>query len=124
MLILHRSGRADQLVEALGRILSEPLDDPMVAEIVSVPTRGVERWITQRLSHRLGAGDPGGAGRDGSPAGHGGVCANVEFPFPGTLVGGATARATGIDPAVDPWAPERAVWPLIEIIDEHAGDPA
>ena len=113
MLILHRSERADQLVAALGRLLSEPLDDPVTAEVVSVPTRGVERWITQRLSHHLGAG----------PGGRGGVCANLDFPFPGSLVGRATALATGMDPRQDPWTPERAVWPLIEIIDEHGADP-
>ena len=111
MLILHRSERADQLLAALGGVLSAPLDDPIVAEVVSVPTRGVERWITQRLSHRLGA-----------PRAGGGVCANLDFPFPGVLVGRATAQATGVDPDTDPWAPDRAVWPLIDIIDGHSSD--
>jgi exodeoxyribonuclease V gamma subunit len=113
VLFLHRSARADQLVAALGRELSRPLADPIQAEIVSVPTRGVERWITQRLSHVLGAGDDGA----------GGICANVDFPFPGVLVGQAVAQATGVDPSGDPWAPERAVWPLIEIIDGRPDDP-
>ena len=112
MLILHRSERADHLVAALGRLLSEPLADPITAEVVSVPTRGVERWITQRLSHTLGAG-PGG-----------GVCANLDFPFPGGLVARATARATGVESDDDPWSPERAVWPLVEIIDGHIDDPS
>ena len=113
MLILHRSERADLLVDALGELLAAPLADPVMAEVVSVPTRGVERWITQRLSHRLGTG-PGRAD---------GVCANLRFPFPGTLVGGATAQATGIEPSADPWAPERLVWPLIDVIDRQAEDP-
>lgn len=112
MLILHRSERADELVEALGGLIAAPLADAVAAEVVAVPTRGVERWIAQRLSHRLGAG-PGG----------GGVCANLDFPFPGVLVGRATARVTGVEPAEDPWAPERAVWPLVEVIDDHADDP-
>ena len=55
MLQLYRSERADRLVEALGDLLTSPLADPMTAEVVAVPTRGVERWLTQRLSHRLGA---------------------------------------------------------------------
>jgi exodeoxyribonuclease V gamma subunit len=113
VLILHRSERADRLVDALGELLAEPLQDPVTPEVVAVPTRGVERWITQRLSHRLGAG----------PGGGGGVCANLEFPFPGSLVARATAMATGIDPDADPWAAERLVWPLIELIDRHAEDP-
>lgn len=81
----------------------------MAAEVVSVPTRGIERWLTQRLSTRLGASD---GGVDG-------VCANVEFPFPGVLVSGALARASDLDPARDPWLPERAVWPLMEVVDDN-----
>ena len=70
---IHRAERADGLVAALGTVVSAPLDDPMEAEVVAVPTRGVERWLTQRLSAVLGA----------SPGRGDGVCANVEFPFPG-----------------------------------------
>jgi exodeoxyribonuclease V gamma subunit len=113
LLQLHRSERADRLVEALGEVLANPLADPMTAEVVAVPTRGVERWLTQRLSHRLGA--PSGADE--------GVCANISFPFPGSLVGQATAAACHIDPATDPWRPERSVWVVVELIDHHAEDP-
>jgi exodeoxyribonuclease V gamma subunit len=100
-------------VAALGDLLSVPPGDPVAAEVVAVPTRGVERWITQRLAHRLGAG----------PTGEGGVCANLDYPFPGTLVARASAQATGIDPAVDPWAPDRLVWTLIDVLDSRAEDP-
>lgn len=112
MLVVHRSERADHLVEALGDLLVVPSADPLEAEVVAVPTRGVERWLTQRLSHRLGAGDEGG------------VCANLRFPFPGTLVRQAVAAACDLDPDDDPWLPERAVWPLVDLVDEHSDDPA
>ena len=104
---IHRAERADGLVEALGDVVVDPLDDPMVAEVVAVPTRGVERWLTQRLSARLGA----------TPGRGDGVCANVDFPFPGRLVGGAVAAATGVDRDADPWLPERSVWPLLDVVD-------
>lgn len=113
MLFVHRSERADHLVGALGDLLLDPLDDPMAPEVVAVPTRGVERWLTQRLSDRLGTS----ANRAD------GVCANVEFPFPGSLVSGATSRACGFDPETDPWRPERAVWPLLELVDAHLDEP-
>ncbi len=115
MLCLHRSARADYLVDALGDVLLEPLDDPLAREVVAVPTRGVERWVTQRLSQRLGA-------RPGSTDG---VCANIDFPFPTTLLWMATAAACGLAggaPEDDPWAPERAVWPLLQLVDEHLDD--
>src|SRR6516165_9690771 len=99
MLPLHRSERADRLVEALGDVLATSLPDPMAAEVVAVPTRGVERWLTQRLSHRLGA----------PPGSQEGVCANIRFPFPGTLIGQAIAGASDVDPEHDPWRPERCV---------------
>lgn len=112
MLHLHRSERADLLVEALGDVLSRPLAGPLSPEVVSVPTRGVERWITQRLSLRLGAslGDDDG------------VCANLAFPFPGRLVGEVAASACGCRATDDWWAPERTVWPLMALVDEHMDD--
>jgi exodeoxyribonuclease V gamma subunit len=113
LLYLHRSERADRLVEILGDVLIEPLADAMTAEVVAVPTRGVERWVAQRLSHRLGVGADGGDG----------VCANFAFPFPGTLVSRATALASGVDPDLDPWPPERSVWPLLELVDAHIDEP-
>ena len=112
MLHVHRSDRADDLVAQLAELVATPLPDPMQAEVVSVPTRGIERWLTQRLSGRLGARE----GRED------GICANVVFPFPGVLVSRALASAADANPDADPWAPERAVWPLMELVEAHFDD--
>ncbi|MGK2930413.1 MAG: exodeoxyribonuclease V subunit gamma, partial [Acidimicrobiales bacterium] len=113
MFRIHRSERADALVDALVAIIDEPVSDPFTPEIVAVPTRGVERWLTHRIAGVVGAG----------PGRTDGVCANVEFPFPGRLVGDVLADATGVDRHEDPWRPERLVWPLLEVIDEFACEP-
>src|SRR3954469_17678013 len=113
MLHVHRAERADGLVEALRGLLAEAPDDPFAAEVVAVPPRGMERWLSERMSDRLGA----------SPGRADGVCANVEFPSPRRLVGDAVAVASGIDADTDPWLPERAVWPLLEVVEEHLGEP-
>ena len=113
MIHVHRSERADGLVQALGTLLAEPFADPFAAEVVSVPTRGMERWLSQSLSARLGA----------SPDRRDGICANVLFPSPRRLVAEAIAAASGVDPREDPWAPERSTWPLIEVIDQALGEP-
>lgn len=113
MFHVHRSERADALVDALADVVREPTDDPFRPEVVAVPTRGVERWLTHRLGAVLGAS----AGRVD------GICANVDFPFPGRLVGDALALATGVDRELDPWRPERLVWPVLEVIDAHGSDP-
>jgi exodeoxyribonuclease V gamma subunit len=113
MLHLHRAERADRLADALAEILSTPPADPFTPEVIAVPTRGMERWLTQRLSAQLGVSDGRGDG----------VCANVNFPFPGRLIGGAIAVASGVEPDDDPWPPERSVWPLLAVIEECAGEP-
>jgi exodeoxyribonuclease V gamma subunit len=113
MLHLHRAERADRLADALAEILSTPTVDPFTPEVIAVPTRGMERWLTQRLSARLGVSDGRGDG----------VCANIDFPFPGRLIGGAIAVASGVEPDDDPWPPERSVWPLLSVIEECRSEP-
>jgi exodeoxyribonuclease V gamma subunit len=108
---LHRAERADTLARALGELLAQPPADPFAAEVVAVPARGVERWLAHRLAHRLGAADGGGDG----------VCAGVAFPSPAAVVAEVVAAATGLAPDDDPWQPERAVWPLLEVIDASVG---
>jgi len=111
----------------------------MEREIVAVPTRGVERWLAQRLSSYLGQ----------SPLGGDGVCANVDFPSPALLLEEITAAALGTAappgspeaPGVPgvrgayrgegasaaigqgPWAPSRSVWALIDVMDDHIDEP-
>ena len=113
MLHIHRAERADHLAEGLADTLRDPLEDPFAPDVVAVPTRGVERWLAQQLSTRLGA----------TADRFDGVCANVAFPFPGRLVQAALAAATGIDPEHDPWRPAHLAWPLLEVVDRCLGEP-
>ncbi|MGN6610579.1 MAG: exodeoxyribonuclease V subunit gamma, partial [Angustibacter sp.] len=114
MLHLHRSERADALVGALADVLADPPDDPFTPDVVAVPTRGVERWLAQRLSHHLGAAT--------SPA-EAGVCANVSFGSPARLVAGALAAAVDLAPDDDPWRSASLTWPLLQVVDECAAEP-
>jgi exodeoxyribonuclease V gamma subunit len=111
-LYLHRAERADRLVTALGDLLSTPLPDPFATEIISVPTRGVERWLSQGLAQRLGA----------SPGRSDGVCIGVSFPSPRRLVARALAGSPEEEDS-DPWQPYRAVWPLLRVIDGCRNEP-
>ena len=107
-LLIHRAERTDRLADGLGDLLTDPLPDPFAEEVVVVPARGVERWLTQRLSQRLGVGD---RGTDG-------VCAGVRFLSPRSLVSMLLGRERD-----DPWDPDRLVWPLLEVIDAAMGEP-
>lgn len=104
---LHRAERTDLLADGFGALLSDPLEDPFAEELVIVPAKGIERWLSQRLSHILGRGD----GADG-------VCAGIAFRNPHSLI----AEITGtVDD--DPWSPDAMVWPLLEVIDESLDEP-
>lgn len=105
---LHRAARTDQLADQLGELLAHPLPDPFADEVVVVPAKGVERWLTQRLSHRLGTGPRGGDG----------VCTGVRFLQPASLVGLLLGRDRD-----DPWHPDRLVWPLLATIDDSLDEP-
>ncbi|HEX8105543.1 MAG TPA: exodeoxyribonuclease V subunit gamma, partial [Solirubrobacteraceae bacterium] len=113
MLHVHRAERADGLVDGLRELLLAPPADPFAREVVAVPTRGIERWLAQRLSGGLGT----------SPGRGDGICANVAFPSPRALTGEAVAAASGIDPEADPWVPERSVWPLLDVVDAALDEP-
>jgi exodeoxyribonuclease V gamma subunit len=107
---LHRAERTDLLADALGALLANPQTDPFAEELVLVPARGVERWLSQRLSHALGCG-PGGDG----------VCAGVAFRSPASLIAELSAVTGRTDD--DPWAPEAMTWPLLEVIDGSLDEP-
>ncbi len=114
MLHVHRSDRTDVLVSMLGDLVADPLPDPMMPEVISVPTRGIERWLTQRLSAQLGASE-GRARR---------CLRQHRLPVSRDRWWAARWRwPTDADPEADPWAPQRAVWPLIEVVEEHFDEP-
>ncbi len=113
MLRLHRAERADVLADALAQVLAQPLPDPFAAEVVAVPAKGVERWLTQRLSTVLGAASGGGDG----------VAGNLRFPSPARLVEECVVAGSDVVPEDDPWAPARLLWRLLEVIDDCLDEP-
>ncbi len=104
---MHVDTRTDLLADALGGLLRTPVGGVLSRELVVVPAKGVERWLTQRLSHVLGVDDRGN-----------GVCAGVDFVRPASLIGLLTAT----DDA-DPWDPERLVWRVLSVVDASMDAP-
>lgn len=107
-LFLHRGAATDELADGLAALLGTPVADPFAQEVVAVPARGVERWLAQRLSHRLGAA-PGRAD---------GVTAGVRFLTPHSLV----ALVLGLDHD-DPWHPGQLAWTVLAAVDESLDEP-
>ncbi|OBB02253.1 exodeoxyribonuclease V subunit gamma [Mycobacteriaceae bacterium 1482268.1] len=112
---IHRAERTDLLADGLGALLADPLPDPFAEEVVIVPAKGIERWLSQRLSHILGRG----TGQDGGQivGSADGVCAGISFRNPRSLI----AEITGTTDD-DPWHPDALVWPLLEVIDASCDD--
>jgi exodeoxyribonuclease V gamma subunit len=115
VLEIIRSNRLEALLDTLAkRLKAHPLEDPMVSESIVVPSRGMERWLSQRLSHSLGA----------DPSGRGGICAHVTFPFP------AKIAQRALDLALNPtqelaeplqfaaWDRNRLVWHVLDSLAE------
>nr|WP_296775007.1 exodeoxyribonuclease V subunit gamma [Rhodococcus sp. (in: high G+C Gram-positive bacteria)] len=111
VLRIHRGASASSLASGLADVLSAPLADPFAAEVVSVPARGVERWLTQRLSLSLGSSHADG------------ISANIEFPSPATLVGNALAAVRQVNPEDDPWSRGRMLWETLTLIDQSIDQP-
>ncbi|HUP91096.1 MAG TPA: exodeoxyribonuclease V subunit gamma [Solimonas sp.] len=68
MLHIVQSNRLDTLAEPLLASWAAPGADPFAPELVIVPSRGVERWLTHRIADRFG------------------VCANVRFEFAAAFI--------------------------------------
>ena len=79
------------------------------AEVVAVPTRGMERWLTQRLS-------TGSARRPGART----ASARTSTSRPRAGWSATRSRRPRASTRTDPWLPERAVWPLLEVVDDVA----
>lgn len=111
VLTLHRADRAGDLAAELATVLRTPLEDCFAAEVVAVPAKGVERWLSQRLSTVLGAVTVDG------------VAANIDFPNSARLVEDAITAAGGRPAEDEPWARERLVWAVLDVIDANLGQP-
>lgn len=109
---VHTAWRSTVLAQSLADLLSTPLADPFAREVVSVPTPGIERWLSQSLSTRLGS--------DGASDG---VSAGIEFPTLRQLVREVVAAASGIAADEDPWHPNRLVWHLLSTMDAVRAEP-
>ncbi|MDN5726536.1 MAG: exodeoxyribonuclease V subunit gamma, partial [Propionibacteriales bacterium] len=111
---LHRASRSDDLIAGLASLLTADPLDPFVAELVSVPTPGVERWLGQSLASALGV----------RPGHHDGVAAGIDFrPWGRLMADVVQVASTEVLPSggrSDPWRPERLVWPVLTALDECA----
>ena len=111
-LLVHVAPHPDPLVSLLCEQLATPLDDPFAREVVAVPTRGIERWLTQRIASDLAA-------RGASD----GICANVDFPSPRRLVRDVLLTVPELSESVAAWQGPDLVAHIIASIDANVREP-
>jgi exodeoxyribonuclease V gamma subunit len=100
VLIVHRSNRAERLVDALAELVSEPLPDVFLRETIVVQGKGMERWLSMELARRHG------------------VWANPAFPFPRTLLNDASRLLLGEEAFANAAAfePEALLWRIARLL--------
>jgi len=111
-LLTHVASHPDQLVSRLCEELASPLDDAFVSEVIAVPTRGIERWLTQRIAldfAQRGIGD--------------GICANIEFPLPWRLINQVLLEVPDLRASVDAWHGPALRGQVVGAIDANLGEP-
>ena len=65
---LYTSNRLENLAQKLAELLHTPLSSPLDKEVIVVQSKGMERWVRMELAR------------------YHGICANVRFPFPNTII--------------------------------------
>ncbi|MFP6665375.1 MAG: exodeoxyribonuclease V subunit gamma [Deltaproteobacteria bacterium] len=108
MLTIHQSNRLEALVPELARICAPPLSDPFTPERIVVPNTGMARWLSLALADAQG------------------ICLNVEFPLPATLVWEIWRKSLPDVPDESTFTPAAMTWRLMELLealDEGAAAP-
>ncbi|MCY3580750.1 MAG: exodeoxyribonuclease V subunit gamma [bacterium] len=106
-LFLHVRSHPDDLVGVLCDLLEQPPPDPFGPDLVAVPTRGIERWITQRIASEMGQ-------RVGS-----GICANLEFPSPRRLLREVWLEVPDLARSIEAWEGTALTRHILTVLDEH-----
>lgn len=88
---------ASGLIDRLRGLDADAFDTPLVL----TPGPGVHRWLSQQIARVSSEG----------------ICAGVRFES----LAGLEPLLSGLDPADDPWAPERLVWHILDLVS--AGTP-
>ncbi|PLX45996.1 MAG: exodeoxyribonuclease V subunit gamma [Deltaproteobacteria bacterium] len=101
---LFTSNRMEKLTEALAGVLSAPLKDPLSEEVVIVPNRGVERYLSLNLSRILG------------------VWGNFRFTYPDDFIENAITALIPELPETTPFNREVLLWRIFGILRERLGE--
>lgn len=98
---VHISNKLDILAEKLAWILSRPLHDTLSPETIIVQSRGMQQWISLKLTD------------------YHGICANINFPFPNAFLEEMADLMGVTDPNMDAFAPEVMAFRIMTILSDR-----
>ena len=105
MIHLYRSNRLEELFSALAEVIRDPIGSAIDPETIVVQSRSMEDWLSMELSRRNG------------------ICANVDFPFPHTLVKRVYNAIEGREEE-DNWLKQgQLLWRLMDRLTSDIGQP-
>lgn len=111
-ILIHRADHPRLLVDELCESLARVPEDPLRPELISVPTNGIQRWLSERIALNFAARGVGD-----------GIAANIEWPYPGTLVRRVLTQIPGMETTVAAWRGREAERHIELVITENLGEP-
>ena len=102
---LHVSNRTEILLEELAGVVSVPLRSPLEAEVIVVQSKGMERWLAQQLSKRLG------------------IWANCTFPFPNRAISNLFKGILNEVPDDAVYSRDFMAWRILRLLPGSLGRP-
>jgi exodeoxyribonuclease V gamma subunit len=103
MLRLYQSNHLEALAIRLADLLAEPVSQPLRPEQVIVQHPGMARWLSLRITDRLG------------------VCANLSFPQPGAFIWQLFHTLLPDVPDYDRYQPKRLSWRIHSLLRDCDG---
>ena len=97
---IFTSNRLEILAAQLAQHLKAPASEPLLRDIIVIQSIGMERWISQEL------------------AGHNGICANIDFPFPNTFLDRIANQILPADDAQSPFDRDILLFEILKLLPE------
>jgi exodeoxyribonuclease V gamma subunit len=98
---IYVGNRLETLMDAMAEAFeTSPLPCPLQKEIVVVQSKGMERWISMELAKRFG------------------ICANVDFPFPNSMMTSLMKTALTDLPDLSLYGVEYLQWIIMRLLPD------
>ncbi len=106
MMQVYHSNRAEQLVQRLAQIVTQPPADPLAPETVVVQNPGMARWLAQQLALQTG------------------IAANLEFPLPASFAWRIQAAWMQTVPEESGYDRQQLQWRVLALLPRFLPQPA